>query len=144
MAPSQWYQSMLRAAALPERLWAAGSAEASRALCVAMLPPAPFLPLFSHSFFPFALTRRPSLFPAFCLPLLLPLVQRGSFSVSQAGIAASECFCVLPARSPGKRPGNAVQEERWERGKTIVSHCWPAAFSNGKRLPARFRVLRRH
>lgn len=57
--------------------------------------------------------------PSSGLPLLLSCPE-GLALVSHAGIAASECFCVLPARSLGKGPGNAVQEEQWEQGKTAA------------------------
>lgn len=76
MDPSQWYQSILRAVA-PRESGRLGAWKQVRHCAVAMLPPAPFLPLFSHSFFPLALTHCPSLFPAFCLLLFLSLVQRG-------------------------------------------------------------------
>lgn len=52
--------------------------------------------------------------------LLLLSCPEGLALISHAGNAASKCFCVLPARSLGKGPRNAVREEQWEPGKTTA------------------------
>lgn len=86
---------------------------------VGAVPPfRPLPPLISHSFpsLPHLVPPRSQPRP----PAAFSLVQRGLALVSHAGNAASECFCALPARSPGKGPGNAVREEQWEQGKTAA------------------------
>lgn len=80
--------------------------------------PHPLPPLISQSF-----PSLPHVVPP-CSQLRPPAASlscpEGLVLVSHAGNAASECFCVLPARSLGKGPGNAVREEQWGQGKTTA------------------------